>query len=96
MTGRIVVNISEPSKWLLTLAAMTQIQPSRTTKSRRRMPKTAVRSTLVNAAVCRKCGDRIESKHRHDFVTCKCGAISLDGGNDYVRGVGNPKDFLPA
>ena len=31
------------------------------------------------------CGDEIESKHRHDFVTCKCGACSVDGGHDYLR-----------
>jgi len=38
-----------------------------------------------NAARCRKCGDVIESKHRHDFVSCKCGAIFTDGGLAYVR-----------
>lgn len=38
-----------------------------------------------NAARCRKCGDVIESKHRHDFVYCKCGAIAVDGGKDYLR-----------
>jgi hypothetical protein len=30
----------------------------------------------------------IISKHRHDFVTCTCGAISVDGGQDYLRRVG--------
>jgi len=40
---------------------------------------------LRNSAACRQCGDAIESKHRHDFVTCKCGAISIDGGLDYVK-----------
>lgn len=25
-----------------------------------------------NRAKCRNCGDIIESKHGHDFVTCKC------------------------
>ena len=38
-----------------------------------------------NRAKCKKCQDVIESKHRHDFVTCKCGSISLDGGRDYMR-----------
>ena len=42
-------------------------------------------SILCNKAQCRQCGDIIESKHRHDFVTCKCGAIFVDGGKDYVR-----------
>lgn len=38
-----------------------------------------------NAARCKKCGDEIESKHRHDFRACKCGAIFVDGGKDYLR-----------
>lgn len=38
-----------------------------------------------NTAKCAQCYDIIESKHRHDYVTCHCGAISLDGGNDYWR-----------
>lgn len=47
-----------------------------------------------NIAKCRKCGDIIESKSRHDFVRCKCGAIFLDGGFDYVRRGGDPLDFV--
>lgn len=46
-----------------------------------------------NAAQCRKCGDIIESKHRHDFKSCTCGAIFVDGGHDYMRRGGNPEDF---
>jgi len=42
-------------------------------------------SILSNKAQCRKCGDIIESKHRHDFRSCKCGAISVDGGKAYLR-----------
>lgn len=38
-----------------------------------------------NAAKCRKCGNIIESRHRHDFVWCPCGAIFVDGGLDYLR-----------
>ena len=40
---------------------------------------------IKNAIRCNICGDEIESKHRHDFVTCKCGACSVDGGHDYLR-----------
>lgn len=43
----------------------------------------------INAAVCKKCGDYIRSKHRHDFVTCECGSVSVDGGSHYVRRVGS-------
>jgi len=38
---------------------------------------------LVNKAQCRACGDIIQSVSRHDFVSCDCGAISVDGGVDY-------------
>lgn len=34
---------------------------------------------------CTLCGDIMESKHRHDFVKCKCGESFLDGGDDYWR-----------
>ena len=44
---------------------------------------------VQNAASCNGCGDFIVSKHRHDFVTCTCGAISVDGGQAYLRRVGS-------
>ena len=34
---------------------------------------------------CFGCGTVIESRHRHDFVTCTCGDVSIDGGLDYQR-----------
>jgi hypothetical protein len=34
---------------------------------------------------CTSCGDVVESKHRHDFVRCKCGESFLDGGDEYSR-----------
>lgn len=40
---------------------------------------------VKNAARCGKCGDVIESKHRHNFVSCTCGDIFVDGGRDYLR-----------
>ena len=47
---------------------------------------------ITNKIRCKKCGDIIESKHRHDFVTCKCGAVSVDGGHDYLKRSGNYED----
>jgi hypothetical protein len=44
---------------------------------------------VQNAATCLGCGDFIVSKHRHDFVTCTCGAVSVDGGQEYLRRVGD-------
>jgi Zn finger protein HypA/HybF involved in hydrogenase expression len=40
---------------------------------------------IRNSAKCKKCQDEIESKHRHDFVRCKCGEIFVDGGKEYFR-----------
>ena len=40
---------------------------------------------LVNRAKCNRCGDIIESRHRHEFVTCSCGSIFVDGGTNYLR-----------
>jgi hypothetical protein len=44
---------------------------------------------VQNAVNCLSCGDLIISKHRHDYVTCTCGAIAVDGGQDYLRRVGD-------
>ena len=43
------------------------------------------REIIRNAIQCKLCGEVIESKTRHMFVTCKCGACSVDGGHDYLR-----------
>jgi len=40
---------------------------------------------LRNSARCPKCGDNPESVNRHDYKSCKCGAIAVDGGFDYLR-----------
>ncbi len=51
-------------------------------------------SKLVqNELKCGQCGDTIFSAHRHDFKYCKCGAVAVDGGMEYVRRVG---DFVNA
>lgn len=46
---------------------------------------------VVNRCQCKQCGDIIQSWHRYDFVSCKCGAISTDGGTSYIRR--SAKDF---
>lgn len=38
-----------------------------------------------NAISCKYCFDEIESKSVHDYVTCKCGIVSVDGGKDYLK-----------
>ena len=49
---------------------------------------------IRNAAKCLKCKDVIESKHVHDFKSCTCGAIFVDGGLDYIKRGGNPADMI--
>ena len=44
---------------------------------------------ITNKIRCKKCGDIIESTHRHDFKFCKCGAVAVNGGKDYLRRCGN-------
>lgn len=39
----------------------------------------------LNAARCDGCGTTIISRHRWDYVSCKCGALAVDGGRDYLR-----------
>lgn len=41
---------------------------------------------------CPKCLDRIWSRHTHDFRYCKCGAVYVDGGRDYLKRGG---DVMP-
>lgn len=38
-----------------------------------------------NAIRCLSCNDFIESQSRHDFVSCSCGRVSVDGGLEYNR-----------
>lgn len=56
-------------------------------------PKPTKRLTK-NAARCTVCKTVIQSKHRHDWVSCKCGKIFVDGGLAYQRiGYSVPEDF---
>lgn len=47
-----------------------------------------------NRILCKICLDIIESKHCHDYITCSCGAISADGGNDYFKRGGKAEDMV--
>ena len=48
---------------------------------------------IVNKIKCKKCGDVIESTYKHDFKFCKCGAVAVNGGKDYLRRVGYEEDY---
>lgn len=43
---------------------------------------------IRNSIRCLKCGDEIVSAHRHDFRFCRCGAVGVDGGQTWVRRLG--------
>lgn len=46
-----------------------------------------------NSAKCNKCNDIIRSKNKHDYVTCSCEAIAIDGGSWYIKVSGNQDDI---
>lgn len=50
---------------------------------------------IKNAIQCKHCGDIIESTHLHDYKTCSCGSVSVDGGHSYLRRCfkNSPEDF---
>ena len=40
---------------------------------------------IKNSIKCKHCKDVIESKHVHDYVSCKCGKVAADGGKEYLK-----------
>lgn len=40
---------------------------------------------LHNRAKCLKCGEVIESETVHDFRSCSCGNLCVDGGKEYLK-----------
>jgi hypothetical protein len=49
---------------------------------------------IQNEAQCAKCKEIIFSVHRHDYKSCECGAIAVDGGQDYIKRVGNRENII--
>ncbi len=43
----------------------------------------------VTVVFCHKCFNMIFSRTRHDFRSCPCSNVSIDGGFDYTRIVGD-------
>ena len=50
----------------------------------------------VNAYICPKCGDTIFSRAEHDFRSCSCKEIFVDGGFSYTRVgyIDKPPEFI--
>lgn len=41
---------------------------------------------VYSTATCKKCGEKLESMYRHNYVMCTCdNKTMLDGGTDYQR-----------
>ena len=54
-----------------------------TPKEERR--KLDIGDIFINAVVCHECGDYLRSRNRHDFRTCSCENVGIDGGSWYQR-----------
>ena len=44
-----------------------------------------MRKIIKNSVKCNLCGEIIVSEDLHDLKFCKCVAVSVDGGNDYLK-----------
>lgn len=53
-----------------------------------------MRKIKINKIQCRHCKEILESKTNHDFKICKCHRCGVDGGHEYLRRMGNPKDII--
>ena len=42
---------------------------------------------------CKKCGDEIYWNTHKNYTSCKCGALAIDGCEDYVRINGDKKNW---
>jgi hypothetical protein len=47
-----------------------------------------------NKIECKNCGWVIRSKNRHNYVTCRCGDVSVDGGSWYQRIIGKQDGYI--
>ncbi len=53
----------------------------------------AIKNIKRNAIRCKHCGQVIESISTHDFKWCACKKVFVDGGFEYMRRSGEPKDY---
>lgn len=49
---------------------------------------------LSNQVYCKLCKDSPFSKNRHDFVSCKCGHVAVDGGTAYLKRVFSGREWI--
>lgn len=48
----------------------------------------------ITAIQCKKCKAIVYSRTTHDMRTCPCGAVSIDGGREYVRICGDYDGYI--
>lgn len=58
-----------------------------TSKADRR--KLDIGDIYSNAAKCLSCLEVVRSKNRHDFTSCSCGTLTVDGGSWYAKRIGD-------
>lgn len=44
-----------------------------------------MKKIFSNKIKCKFCGDVIESTFTHDYKTCSCERVAVDGGHEYLR-----------
>lgn len=49
---------------------------------------------ISNRLLCLLCDDLIESRYRHDYVSCRCGSCATDGGTFYIKHTGDSINYL--
>lgn len=42
---------------------------------------------------CKKCGSCININTNNQYIECACGAIAVDGNEDYTRVIGEYEDY---
>jgi hypothetical protein len=57
------------------------------------MNRVANQNKIETYIKCNKCGDEIYGNTHKKMTTCKCGAIEVDGCEDYVRVIGKAEDY---
>ena len=69
-------------------------EPEPTPKKHGSLDSSESRSKILvrNSGICAICKEEIVSKHRHDFVQCKCKGSFVDGGLSYARAGGSLVD----
>ena len=63
------------------------------TKYKLNVEKDVTELVIVHPIQCRKCKSIIYSRATHDLRFCKCKSVAIDGGLEYRKITGQPKDI---